>query len=290
MFAKLSKEHQGVVNLYVELPSVFEAGYPDDVMWAPEDDSDGDDSYVPSEDGDGSSDESEEEDGDGSSDESEGEEHDPSAVADALQLDLNAETSLECDPRPSFQAEGHLYTTLRRLLSACAHTLEIFTLRWKPLAAPQCGAAFILPEYLPKLKSLAVWQESVELYAPTPNTWEGHIARRELENRVISLPSLERLETNIPIAGNWPEHLPLESTQLRYATAPCVSVKYVHILSSRLLISQGPPLCIGTFTILVPRKSVFSATAPSATPSNGYSVGSLSVLERSTSRRTGKSK
>ena len=43
--AKLPKEQQGIVNLYIELPSVFEAGYPDHEMLLPEIYSD-DESYV----------------------------------------------------------------------------------------------------------------------------------------------------------------------------------------------------------------------------------------------------
>ena len=248
----------GSVDLGVDLPSFLEGDYLDD-------DSD-DDSYVPSDDGDASIDESEEdggvsaekkdesgsgieksekedtsessaietEGGNVSSDEWETEDGDePSDQSEMEQGD-----TLEYDPRPSFQAEGHLYTTLHRLLDTCAHSLEIFTLIWKPLAASRAGAAFILPESLPKLKSFAVWQESIQLYELSGNSWEDRIAQ-EVKDKGMSLPSLQRLETNVPIVGNWPEQLPLESIQLRYATAPCTSVKYVNILFLSHLIFEG---------------------------------------------------
>lgn len=131
-------------------------------------------------------------------------------------------TSIEEDPRPTFQAEGHLYATLRRLLDACSHSLEILTLCWKPRAASKFGVALILPDSLPKLKSLAVWKDDPELYDPRFNDWEDRVAI-EAKTRVFSLPQLERLEINVPIIGRWPQRLPLESLRLKYATTPGTS-------------------------------------------------------------------
>lgn len=52
-FSQIPEEERRIVNLFVDLENVFEAGYPGAPVWAPEDSDPDDASHVPSDDEDG---------------------------------------------------------------------------------------------------------------------------------------------------------------------------------------------------------------------------------------------
>ncbi|KAJ3529375.1 hypothetical protein NMY22_g9022 [Coprinellus aureogranulatus] len=265
-FSRLHKDEQGIVNLFVGLENVFEAGYPDAPLWAPEDDPD-DSSYVPSDDESGGCDDEDDEsslDDVGSEVEEDSEDElGYSSPSPSEQLELVDDSAALVCPgvappfslfpddqdmsgtleelqemvnRQSCQAEGHCYAALHRILKTSARTLETLALSWQPVNGFLATTLFPV---LPQLRSLMVWRDCDEarlreLQRFPCNWWSG--VRFELTPEETALfPALKRLEYGGPAMNDWFIAIPLDALKLEYITLPCnLSSSYTSGLPSTI--------------------------------------------------------
>ena len=274
-FSQVPDDEQRIVNLYVDLEHVLEAGYPGAPMWAPENSDSDDESYLPSEDEAGDIDEAEGLDGSYSEGEdTESRDRDMeeeiefapiseterseleddlhnrrrtrgchSLFLDALEIqtfvDLQRSVNIQ-----SRQAEGHAYAALRRLLEACANSLEFLTLCWSP------ATCFMGEELFPKmhvLRSLVCWTPRTESRSgPLPFMGTGRIGLRpsaldtdkyRITRGLALFPSLRRLEFSRQF-DIWFSEMPVGELDLEYASVFCDSnlVRCVGISYPSLLI------------------------------------------------------
>ncbi|KAJ3527531.1 hypothetical protein NMY22_g9753 [Coprinellus aureogranulatus] len=264
-FSQLHQDEQGIVNLFVGLENVFEAGYPDAPLRAPADDPD-DCSYVPSDDESGGCDD---EDGESSLDDvgSEVEEDSEDELeygspSPSEQLELVDDSAALVYPgvappfslfpddrdmsgtleelqamvnRQSCQAEGHCYAALHRILKASARTLETLALSWQPVNGFLATTLFPV---LPQLRSLMVWRDCNEarlreLQRLSCNWWSG--VRFELTPEETALfPALKRLEYGGPAMNDRFRAIPPDALKLEYITLPCNLSSYTSDLPSTI--------------------------------------------------------
>lgn len=253
-FSQLTKDDQGIVNLFVGLENVFEAGYPNAPDWAPEDEPDSS-SYVPSDDesnssvelGDVAGSDTEDESAEGDDLEYELEFTSPSP-SEQLELEQDCNYFLhpgETSPQSRFntvkylyetledlqadsnsescQAEGYAYAVLHRVFKACTDTLEMLTLFWRPLNGFKAEALFPV---LPRLRSLVVWRnqdvsvpEGIEFHRTYDHWWSGDIY--QIPKQTILFPVLKRLDYNRIFDVLWFKFMSRAELPLEYVSVPC---------------------------------------------------------------------